>query len=191
MALWHQPRHQFSLIRVFPSTWRKLGPLVTYWVHSKDSDQTGWMPRLIWVFAWCTPILLALIFFILSFIAWLRQVCASCPFPLLHIYRMTKTSLRILYVPTYTHKVCKFVKALAKQLFRACKLKEWFLCKYAVRTCPSCTTRCRPNFVPKPTLSYTWTSLPVSYHLDDAMLHTLNRWLEFLFMIFASAEFFM
>ena len=23
----------------------------TYWAHSKDSDQTGWMPRLIWVFA--------------------------------------------------------------------------------------------------------------------------------------------
>ena len=28
-----------------------LGPLITYWAHSEDSDQTGWMPRLIWVFA--------------------------------------------------------------------------------------------------------------------------------------------
>ena len=27
---------------------------------SKDSDQTGWMPRLIWVFAGCTSILLVL-----------------------------------------------------------------------------------------------------------------------------------
>ena len=35
-------------------TWRKLGSLATHWVHTKDSDQTGWMPRLIWVFAGCT-----------------------------------------------------------------------------------------------------------------------------------------
>ena len=33
------------------SAWRKLGSLATHWVHSKDSDQTGRMPRLIWVFA--------------------------------------------------------------------------------------------------------------------------------------------
>ena len=30
---------------------RKLGYLATNWAHSEDSDQTGWMPRLIWVFA--------------------------------------------------------------------------------------------------------------------------------------------
>ena len=36
------------------SAWRKLGSLATHWAHSKDSDQTGWMPRLIWVFAGCT-----------------------------------------------------------------------------------------------------------------------------------------
>ena len=29
----------------------KLGSLATHWAHSKDSDQTGWMPMLIWVFA--------------------------------------------------------------------------------------------------------------------------------------------
>ena len=39
------------------STWSKLGTLVTHWVHSEDSDQTGRMPRLIWVFAGHTPIL--------------------------------------------------------------------------------------------------------------------------------------
>ena len=33
------------------SAWRKLGSLATYWAHSEDSDQTGRMPRLIWVFA--------------------------------------------------------------------------------------------------------------------------------------------
>ena len=31
-----------------------LGPLTTYWVHSSDTEQTGRMPRLIWVFAGCT-----------------------------------------------------------------------------------------------------------------------------------------
>ena len=29
--------------------WRKLGSWATHWGHSEDSDQTGWMPRLIWV----------------------------------------------------------------------------------------------------------------------------------------------
>ena len=40
------------------SAWRKIGSLATHWVHSEDSDQTGWMPRLIWVFAGRTVILL-------------------------------------------------------------------------------------------------------------------------------------
>ena len=42
------------------SAWRKLGSLATHWAHSEDSDQTGRMPRLIWVFAGCTLILLVL-----------------------------------------------------------------------------------------------------------------------------------
>ena len=42
------------------SAWRKLGSLATNWAHSEDSDQTGRMPRLIWVFAGGTVILLAL-----------------------------------------------------------------------------------------------------------------------------------
>ena len=40
------------------SAWRKLGSLATHWVHSEDSEQTGQMPRLIWVFTGCTVILL-------------------------------------------------------------------------------------------------------------------------------------
>ena len=41
--------------------WRKLRSLATQWEHSEDSDQTGWMPRLIWVFfAERTVILLVL-----------------------------------------------------------------------------------------------------------------------------------
>ena len=42
------------------SAWRKLGSLATHWTYSKDSDQTGQMPRLIWVFAGRTVILLVL-----------------------------------------------------------------------------------------------------------------------------------
>ena len=42
------------------SAWRKLGTLATHWAHSGDSDQTGRMPRLIWVFPGRTVILLVL-----------------------------------------------------------------------------------------------------------------------------------
>ena len=56
------------LIRIFAvrmkkawvPAWRKLGSLSTHWAHSEDSDQTGRMPRLIWVFAGRTVILLVL-----------------------------------------------------------------------------------------------------------------------------------
>ena len=37
---------EFSL-----SAWRKLGSLPTHWAHIEDYDQTGRMPKLIWVFA--------------------------------------------------------------------------------------------------------------------------------------------
>ena len=43
-----------------PSAWRNLGSLTTRWAHSEDSDQTGRMPRLIWVFVGRTLILLVL-----------------------------------------------------------------------------------------------------------------------------------
>ena len=42
------------------SAWRKLGSLATHWAHSEGSDQTGRMPRLIWVFAGRIVILLVL-----------------------------------------------------------------------------------------------------------------------------------
>ena len=42
------------------SAWRKLGSLATHWVHSEDSDKTGRMPRLIWVYAGRTATLLVL-----------------------------------------------------------------------------------------------------------------------------------
>ena len=43
-----------------PSACRNLGSLATHWAHSEDSDQTGQMPKLIWVFARRTLILLVL-----------------------------------------------------------------------------------------------------------------------------------
>ena len=39
---------------------RKLGSSATHWAHSEDADQTGRMPRLIWVFAGRTVIMLVL-----------------------------------------------------------------------------------------------------------------------------------
>ena len=42
------------------SAWRNLGSLATHWAHSEVSDQIGQMPRLIWVFAERTLILLVL-----------------------------------------------------------------------------------------------------------------------------------
>ena len=32
------------------SAWRNTGSSATHWAHCEDSNQTGWMPRLIWVF---------------------------------------------------------------------------------------------------------------------------------------------
>ena len=42
------------------SAWWNLGSLATCWAHSEDSDQTGRMRRLIWIFAGRTLILLVL-----------------------------------------------------------------------------------------------------------------------------------
>ena len=36
------------------SEWRNIGSSATHWAHCEDSDQTGQMPRLIWVFSGVT-----------------------------------------------------------------------------------------------------------------------------------------
>ena len=61
-ALTTQPRRHLSPVwsESSLSAWRKLGSLATHWAHSEDSDQTGRMPRRIWVFAGRTLILLVL-----------------------------------------------------------------------------------------------------------------------------------
>ena len=77
---WYEPRHdktykmavcpaktQISLgIRPVRSesslsAWRKLGSIATHWAHSEDSDQTGRISRLIWVFAGRTPLILLIL----------------------------------------------------------------------------------------------------------------------------------
>ena len=65
---WHvRPSETQISLRIRPissesslSTWRKLGSLATHWAHSEGSNQTGRMPRLIWVFDGCTATLLVL-----------------------------------------------------------------------------------------------------------------------------------
>ena len=54
LSLGNCPVWSESLLSAF---WN-LESLATHWVHSEDSDQTVWMPRLIWVFAGHTFILL-------------------------------------------------------------------------------------------------------------------------------------
>ena len=54
------------------SAWRKLGSLATHWEHCVDSGQTGWMPRLISVFAGRTG------HFVGSFICTKTCLCGAC-----------------------------------------------------------------------------------------------------------------
>ena len=62
------------------SAWRKVGSLATHWAHSEESDQTGRMPRLIWVCAGCTDHFVG---FVMSWFKWacpptqLGQKCGS------------------------------------------------------------------------------------------------------------------
>ena len=53
-----QPGHPSQSLRC-PHE-ESLGPELPIWAHREDSDQTGQMPRLIWVFTGCTVILLVL-----------------------------------------------------------------------------------------------------------------------------------
>ena len=60
---WHDKTNKVTICPVwsiFASAWRKLVSLATHWAHGEDSDQTGRMPRLIWVLAGCTVISLVL-----------------------------------------------------------------------------------------------------------------------------------
>ena len=58
------------------SAWRKLRSLATHSAHSEDSDQTGRMPRLIWVFAERTCHFVG---FLMMFLNYLLLLGAKCP----------------------------------------------------------------------------------------------------------------
>ena len=49
-SAWASAQSDQSLL----TAWRKIGSITTLWAHREDSDQTGRMPRLIWIFAGCT-----------------------------------------------------------------------------------------------------------------------------------------
>ena len=75
------------------SAWRNLGSLPTHLEHREDSDQTGRMPRLIWVFAGCTChfvgfVVRQLIFWIKMGIDWSDSHAGCCQQILqyLHLY---------------------------------------------------------------------------------------------------------
>ena len=59
------------------SAWRKIGSLAINWAHSEDSDQTGRMPRLIWVFVGRTCHFVG---FVMRRLIWVRlRVSPSMP----------------------------------------------------------------------------------------------------------------
>ena len=70
------------------SAWRKLVSLATHWAHSENSDQTGRMPTLIWVFAGRT-----VIFFFLFY----HEAAHISPLWTLILLPMSVTSYEIRY----------------------------------------------------------------------------------------------
>ena len=86
------------------SAWRNLGSLATHWVHSEDSDQTGWMPRLIWVFAWRTLILLVFVMSWLILFAMQTQDHDNVDQPL-HSIPVLWMNLGLVLVWSFQHKI--------------------------------------------------------------------------------------
>ena len=89
-----QPGHPPVWSESSQSARRKLGPLATHWANSKDSGQTGRMPRLICVFAGRT---FHLVGFVVRWLIWeSRKTKGACTFaqdcweasPFAHIFRI-------------------------------------------------------------------------------------------------------
>ena len=67
-----RPGHPPNLIRVTTVRMKKPWVLIaTHWAHSEDSGQSGWMPRLIWVFAGCTYYFACFVMFLLKWSQWI------------------------------------------------------------------------------------------------------------------------
>ena len=102
------------------SAWRKLGSLATYWAHSEDSDQTGQIPRLIWVFAGAQVIMLVFSlggpFFVQTLLYW-QQVEFELPHD--------KTN-KMAYVPSEESDQPGHPPSLIR-VFAVCMKKAWVL----------------------------------------------------------------
>ena len=122
------------------SAWRKLGSLATHWVRSEDSDQTGRMPRLIWVFAGGTLILLVLsclgsyvflFFFKTSFSGYFEEFVAAEKIRRVHVFGDTVNFLNI----RTTKKICyNHSKILTMRLYHRVMSKR----------CRRNSKQCRP-----------------------------------------------
>ena len=96
-------------------TWRKLGSLAAHWADSEDSDQTGRMPRLIWVFAWCTVILLVLSWggsYTESYCCWdeISKICLMTKPTKWHV-RPVKTQISLGILPVWSVFAFRIKKA--------------------------------------------------------------------------------
>ena len=95
-----QPGHLPSLIRVFAVSMKKAWvwsvsmKKATHWATSKDSDKTGWMPRLIWVIPGCSH-------FVSVFFSWGSLV--------LCVYILEKTNQGLHCLPFLLHLLVTFV----------------------------------------------------------------------------------
>ena len=103
------------------SAWRKLGSLATHWADSEDSDQIGRMPRLIWVFAGRTVILLVLswggsfLFLIWSKLILWSYLCLVLIIILSERFKSTTCTQYILILNHTLNRLCPFLKTDIKR----------------------------------------------------------------------------
>ena len=101
-----QPGHPPSLIRVFADRMKKPGSLAVHWTHSEDSDRTGQIIRLIWVFVGRTLILWVL----------------SCRGSFMQFERLSKL-LHCKYNCTYTYTYHEIVMSRAMRKCVLCNMR--------------------------------------------------------------------
>ena len=92
---------QISLGR---SAWRKLGSLATHWAHSEDSDQTGWMPRLIWVHSHIVGFVMSRLIFRQPYLGNQCRQRSDCSFS----SGLDSSSSSLMRAYTVCHSICIF-----------------------------------------------------------------------------------
>ena len=114
------------------SAWRKFGFLATHKAHSKGSDQTGWMPRLIWVFAGH------------MLFCWFCHAAVQLFFSMITL--MLKCALKVMILKIWT-ELCK---QCAPRLIRVyivchsvCRPRSWR--SHLIRVYIVCHSVCRPR----------------------------------------------